>query len=145
VSVPYEKIQGLSPYIKPLAYVDVYSTAKNMPYSLENIRIMSFDKAEGATNIKTVTLEIPKYEVATFVDIISNSKILLVSRGENEEENPDMDELNPPKLSPLVINDLEALPPPMNPKGGNISISPLEEVNTVEIIQASTKTQVVFD
>lgn len=149
VSVPYEKIQGLSSYIKPLTYVDVYAISQNMPYSIENIRIMSFDKEEVGTKIKTVTLEIPKYDVPTFVEAMSSSKLLLVSRGAEENSSTSssssVDGLEPPKLAPLVVNDLEALPAPMSPKGGSINITPLKPVNTVEIIQANTKTQVVFD
>lgn len=149
VSVPYEKIQGLSSYIKPLTYVDIYSTSQNMPYSIDNIRIMSFDKEESGTKIKTITFEIPKYEVPIFVEAMSSSKLLLVSRGADEPSSEASSGgkggLEPPRLAPLVVNDLEALPAPMSPKGGSINISPLKPMNTVEIIQANTKTQVVFD
>lgn len=167
LSLPADSFQGRSANMIPGTFVDIYSASNDTNWTLEDVKIISFDSAKksliDSANISSdktvtsildansITFEIPADEVSSLISNISKGKLVLVTRNPKDrqivhkkavmKEAPDpiptITKL--PKLPTNSASDDSAsgLPQPIQPEA--------KPEKSVEVIEANVKSKVTFD
>ena len=167
LTLPADNFQGKSDVMKPGIFVDIYSASSESNWTLEDIRIVSFEKEEksisdlkGVTKQKEITIndasaitfEVPAGDVSSFISNISKSKLVLVTRNPSDKKvihkkTKIIDDYSAkaassisklPKLPKFQTDNISGLPDPIKPIA--VPQSP-----SVEVIEANVKTKVTFD
>ncbi|MDD3436909.1 MAG: Flp pilus assembly protein CpaB [Candidatus Gastranaerophilales bacterium] len=160
LTLPADNFQGKSDKMKPGSCVDIYSSASDNDWILENVRIISFesdsnspDKASSSiTGANAITFEVSADSISDFISNISKGKLVLVVRGANDKKVS----YKKHKTSGYNSNPFSSLPrdlpssPPINSFPDNYSglpqpIQPLVPQVSVEVIEANVKSKVTFD
>lgn len=160
-------LEGMSADMKAGALIDVFSKRKNNSFVLSKVKILSLEPSDTAADKKNIsilqaknaTFEVPVNKIQEFVEIYSSGKILLVMRpagddtvivghkkstssqssANNSYQNLNYNYASLPSM-PVVQTyeepSINELPAPVKPQ---------KSVKTIEIIEASNKTQVNFD
>lgn len=160
LTLPADNFQGKADTMVPGTCIDIYSSANNSDWVMENVRIMSFEdskKTPGSstqTTINTataITFEVPVDSVTDFISNISKGKLVLVARGAGDKKiyhkrsshsssNGDYSANSYPELPSLPktpqIKNLSGLPAPL---------TPVVQSPSVEVIEANVKSKVTFD
>lgn len=165
LTLPADNFQGKSSKMVPGTSVDIYSASQDDPWTLENIRIISFEgaksltpeKLSGTSNVDinsatAITFEVSANSIADFISSISKNKLVLVARNPNDKKVTYQKKKNYsaskssysslPKLpasvpiSSMPDQGLSGLPQPLKPE-----IVP----QSVELIEANVKSKVTFD
>ncbi len=163
-------LDGLSSEMKQGSMVDVFSKSKDNSFVLSKVKILSLEPTEtneqtneniSITKAKSATFEVPVNKIQDLVEIYSSGKILLVMRPIGDDtvivgkkpaqtsaqtSNKTYSNINytytPASLPSLPIVQtyeepgINEMPAPVVPK---------KQQKTVEIIEASNKTQISFD
>lgn len=159
LTLPADNFQGKSDKMNTGSYVDIYSSANDSKWVLEDIRIISFESNKksdtpdsaniGMSDASAITFEVPVNSISDFISNISKGKLVLVARGADDKKifhktqssyNSNYSTSSIPSLPNLPasvpIKNLSGLPEPIQPV-----VQPL----SVEVIEANVKSKVTFD
>jgi len=159
-------LEGLSPEMKTGSLVDVFSKSKTNSFVLSKVKILSMEPADSAAEkdisiiqAKNATFEVPVNKIQEFVEIYSSGKILLVMRPVGDDTVIVGHKKSTP--APASSNrgyhnlnynyaDLPSLPVVQTYEEPSINelpapVKPQKSAKTIEIIEASNKTQISFD
>lgn len=160
LTLPADSFQGKADTMVPGTYIDIYSSANDSDWVMENVRIMSFENSKSTqgstvpTTINTataITFEVPVDCVTDFISNISKGKLVLVARGANDKKIYHKRKPHVSSNSGYSANSYPALPNlPKTPQIKNLSglpdpLKPVVQSPSVEVIEANVKSKVTFD
>lgn len=171
LTLPADNFQGRSSKMVAGSNVDIYSASSDSNWTLENVKIMSFEGgkapvagAKGSsggdiTTASSITFEVSADRIADFISNISKGKLVLVVRNSSDKRVSHKS----PRVSSFSGNfggsgggggsslpNLPSTVPISNFPSGKISglpqpIKPEPAPQTVEMIEANVKSKVTFD
>lgn len=161
-------LEGMSADMKAGALIDVFSKSKNNSLVLSKIKILSLEPSDTATDKKDIsilqaknaTFEVPVNRIQEFVEMHSAGKLLLVMRPVGDDTVIIGNKKSTPAAKSSANNGYQnlnynyaALPsmpvvqtyeePSINELPAPVKLQ--KPTKTIEIIEASNKTQVNFD
>ena len=162
LTLPAESFQGRSSKMTVGTSVDIFSSSQDDNWSLDNIKILSFEGAAAdkpATSITDATaidFEVPADSIAGFISSVSKSKLVLVARNPNDKQitvrkKPSYNAGGSYGKAMSSLPNLPSTVPIENlPTGGDVSglplpIKPSAPPQEVEMIEANVKSKVTFD
>jgi len=101
LTLPADNFQGKSSQMIAGSNVDIFSASKEDNWSLENVKILSFESSASAaatavatvtnkavpniTNATSIDFEVPAESIADFISNVSKGKLILVARNPNDK------------------------------------------------------------
>lgn len=160
LTLPADSFQGKSDTMVPGTSIDIYSSANDSDWVMENVKIMSFEDSKATpgstipTTIQTataITFEVPVDCVTDFISNISKGKLVLVARGANDKKvyhkrKPHVSSNNDYSASSYpALPNLPKTPQIKNLSGLPAPLTPTVQSPSVEVIEANVKSKVTFD
>lgn len=161
LTLPADSFQGKSKNMQVGSSVDIYSASSENPWVLENVRIISFESdkptvvakdavaaSAGILNANAITFEVAARDISDFISNVSQSKLVLVTRGAGDKKpvykkpkiaknySSSYSSSLPSLPASVPITDMSGLPEP---------IQPMVPQKSVEVIEANVKSKVTFD
>lgn len=164
LTLPADNFQGKSEKITQGSCVDIYSTAVDNAWVLENVKILSFEgmKSDDSTQTQNVgimdansiTFEVSAGDISEFISNVSKGRLMLVTRNPNDRKSIKKARRRSSSSESYSASALPKLPasvPITNlNEGSNMSglpqpIQPAAPETSVEVIEANVKSKVTFD
>lgn len=160
LTLPADSFQGKADTMVPGSDIDIYSSANDSDWVMENVKIMSFENSKATpgstipTTINTataITFEVPVDSVTDFISNISKGKLVLVARGANDKKIYHKRKPHVSSGGDYSASSYPALPSlPKTPQIKNLSglpdpLTPVVQSPSVELIEANVKSKVTFD
>lgn len=98
LTLPADNFQGRSEKMVIGSVVDIYSTASDSSWILENVKILSFEKNSNAVsatsavppsiiNADSITFEVSTGQIPDFISSISKGKLMLVAKNPGDKKS----------------------------------------------------------
>lgn len=165
LTLPADSFQGRSDKMIAGSSVDIFSSAADSDWVMENVRIIGFEAGNsssastakvGMTGATSITFEVLASNISSFISNISKNKLVLVARSAKDKKvlhkkpshsygsdygGSSMSSLpNIPATVPIGN-----LPQESNLSGLPQPIQPTVQSDAVEVIEANVKSKVTFD